>query len=125
MPIDHRAATQNETQRLHVMHREVLDALQSSRALSRARRFAIGLGQWFVVVALPGVGRPRARVPKKMPIVTPSTASCAPKGPFAAIRATGIGATRYHGFNFILGSPKEWRRARCGSSAERGNLRPR
>jgi hypothetical protein len=63
------------------------------------------LSQWFVVVALPGVGRPKARVPKKMPIVTPSTASCAPKGPFAAIRATGIGATRYHGFNFILGSP--------------------
>src|SRR5882724_3430805 len=97
------------------MHREILDALQSSRALSRAGRLAIGLGQWFVVVALPGVGRPRARVPKKMPIVTPSTASCAPKGPFAAIKATGIGATRYHGFNFISwGSRRigaEWRRA--------------
>src|SRR5258708_1324218 len=84
------------------------------RALGGARRFAVRQSQWFVVVALPGVGRPKAKVPKKMPIVTPSTASCAPNGPFAAISATGIGATRYHGFNFILGSPKE-----CAPSCSR------
>ena len=110
MPVNDGAAAQNEAQRLYVMQREILDALQASRALARARRFAVRLSQWFVVVALPGVGRPRAKVPKKMPIVTPSTASCAPKGPLAAIRATGIGATRYHGFNFILESPTGKRR---------------
>src|SRR6187431_2898313 len=114
VPVDHGTATQNEPQRLDVVQREIFDALQSERAFTRtrARRFAVGQSQWFVVVALPAVGRPKAKVPKKMPIVTPSTASCAPNGPFAAISATGIGATRYHGFNFILGSPTERRAAR-------------
>jgi hypothetical protein len=105
MPIDDRAAAQNESQSLDIVQRETLDALQASRSLTRTRRFAVRSSQWFVVVALLAVGRPRAKVPKKMPIVTPSTASCAPNGPFAAMNATGIGATRYHGFSFILGSP--------------------
>src|SRR6185503_5028853 len=104
------------------MQREVVDASKPHRerlprrALARARRLAVGiLSQWFVVVASPAAGRRRARVPKKMPTVTPRTAICAPNAPWAAIKATGMGATRYHGFSFMLGTPTS-----SGNSVQRG-----
>jgi hypothetical protein len=78
MPVDDRAARQDQAQRLNVVKGELVEALEPEAALGvrRRRRLVAGRGgQWCVVVALPSAGRRRESVPKKMPRVTPSTAS--------------------------------------------------
>ncbi len=84
MPIENRAAPQDEAHGLHVMERKVFDGLQplpSARGCRGSARAALGGVEYisqvpeFVEVASPGVGRRSDRVPKNMPSVRPRTVS--------------------------------------------------
>jgi hypothetical protein len=111
VPVDDRAAAQDEPQRLDVQERELVGGLQPWRECiarwSRRKTRLIGvvlLSQWpgLVVVASPGWGFRSDRVPKKMPNVSPNTASWAPIVPVDARSASGIKASRYQTLSFIL-----------------------
>jgi hypothetical protein len=78
VPVDDRAARQDQAQRLNVVKAELVEALEpvAAQGIRRGRRLVAGRdGQWCVVVALPSAGRRSESVPKKIPSVTPSTAS--------------------------------------------------
>jgi hypothetical protein len=78
VPIDDRAARQDQAQGLNVVKGELVEALEpvAARGIRRRRGLVAGRrGQWCVVVALPSAGRRKESVPKKIPRVTPSTAS--------------------------------------------------
>ncbi|MGC4088292.1 MAG: hypothetical protein QM756_10400 [Polyangiaceae bacterium] len=81
VPVDYRAAGENELNRLQVVKGKLIQTLepttkrQRRNALGRTRRLAFGSGQCCVVVASPAWGRRSERVPKKMPRVTPRTSN--------------------------------------------------
>jgi hypothetical protein len=78
VPVDDRAARQDQAQGLNVVKGELVEALEPVAALGVRRGRGLVAGrrcQWCVVVALPSAGRRSESVPKKMPSVTPSTAS--------------------------------------------------
>jgi len=78
VPIDDGRTGQDEPEGLDVVKRELGEALERSTRQGpdgRRRRGVARRGQWCVVVALPSPGRRSERVPKKMPSVTPRTAS--------------------------------------------------
>ena len=78
VPVDDRSPGQDEAQGFDVVQRELVEALERRSRQPGVGRRRVGVargGQWCVVVALPSPGRRSERVPKKMPSVTPSTAS--------------------------------------------------
>jgi hypothetical protein len=78
MPVDDRGAGQDQAQRLNIVDRKLVETLERGfrqGAVGRRRMGTARRSQWCVVVALPSPGRRSDRVPKKMPNVTPSTAS--------------------------------------------------